>query len=216
MKRDIAVIGLGTFGEALSKKLYDAGNNVLAIDTNSDKINHIKDYVTEAIAADATNENILMELNINKVEAVILCMSNNFENLILSLTYLKKIKAKKVYAKANTEIQKEILLKIGADEVILPEKEAALQLANKLDRPNIKEIFKIDDEIELIEVKVPPSIAGKSLTQLDLRKKYQITALILKKNGEKTNVITDPNSILEENDILLVTGEKNEVVKVFS
>ena len=148
MKRDIAVIGLGTFGEALSKKLYDAGNNVLAIDTNSDKINHIKDYVTEAIAADATNENILMELNINKVEAVILCMSNNFENLILSLTYLKKIKAKKVYAKANTEIQKEILLKIGADEVILPEKEAALQLANKLDRPNIKEIFKIDDEIE--------------------------------------------------------------------
>ena len=210
------MIGLGTFGEALSKKLYDAGNNVLAIDTNSDKINHIKDHVTEAVIADATNEEVLIELSINKVDVVILCMSNNFENLILSLTYLKKIKTNKVYAKANTEIQREILLKIGADEVILPEKEAALQLAGKISSPNVKEIFKLDDDIELVEVKVPPAMVGRSLTQLDLRRKHQITVLILKRNGEKANIITDPNIILEKNNILLVTGKKDNIVKLFS
>jgi trk system potassium uptake protein TrkA len=214
-KQDVAIIGLGTFGEELALKLTEMGHNVLVIDLDEKKINEIKDKVTEAVIADATDIDVLNELKLNTFNLVVLAMSSNFESIILTLTLLKKLGAVTVYVKANTDIQAEILLKIGADRVILTDKEVAEDLAIKITLPNIHKVLEIDDKINLIEIKIPPSMNNKTLMELDLRKKYNINALIHKKADGKAHLITDASMQLHEGDILLVAGDKNKIMEAF-
>ena len=215
-KQDVAVIGLGTFGEELALKLSEMGHNVLAVDLDEKKINEIKDKVTEAVVADATDIEVLNELKLNTFSLIVLAMSSNFESIVLTLTLLKKLGTKKVYVKANTDIQSEILLKIGADRVILTDKEAANDLAIKVSVPNIYEVLEIDDKINLIEIKIPSNMDGKTLRELDLRKKYNINAFIHKKTDGEAHLITDASMQLHEGDILLVAGDKDRIFEAFS
>jgi len=215
MKKDITVIGLGTFGYELALNLEEQGNSVLAIDKKANLINQIKDHVTAAIQADVTDENVLYQLDVYKSEKVILGMSNSLENLILTITYLKKMNTKYIVAKANTKIQKEILLKIGADEVIQPEIEMAHTVAKKISYPNILESITVDNQNTLVETKIPQKMAGKSLKELNLREKYGILVLFEKK-ANKYNVITDPNIKFNEGDIIFVTGEEKTIIDLFT
>ncbi len=212
---EICVIGLGIFGYEIAKKLTELGNNVLALDNKPSKINDIKDEVTEAIIGDATNPEVLKELNIKDFDVIILGMGSKLENLILCLTYLKKLGAKKIIAKANSLIQAEILEKIGADEIILPEKEIAEKLAHKLSNPNITELLSLDENLKLIEVKVPEKLTGKTLRELDLRKRFNITALMIKKNS-KIRLITDPELKFEKGDEIIVAGNIENIQKAFN
>ena len=215
MKKDITVIGLGTFGYELALNLEEQGNSVLAIDKKANLINQIKDHVTAAIQADVTDENVLYQLDVYKSEKVILGMSNSLENLILTITYLKKMNTKYIVAKANTKIQKEILLKIGADEVIQPEIEMAHTVAKKISYPNILESITVDNQNTLVETKIPQKMAGKSLKELNLREKYGILVLFEKK-ANKYNIITDPNIKFNEDDIIFVTGEEKTIIDLFT
>jgi len=211
---DICVIGLGIFGYEIAIKLTELGNNVLALDSKPAKINEIKDLVTEAIIGDATNPDVLKELNIKDFDIVILGMGSKLENLILCLTYLKKLGAKRIIAKANSLIQAEILEKIGADEIVLPEKEVAEKLANKLSNPDISELLSLDENLKLMEVKVPEKFTGKTLRELDLRKKYNITVLMMKKDG-KVKLMTNPELKFEKGDEIIVAGEIDKIQKAF-
>ncbi|MGA1845917.1 potassium channel family protein [Deferribacter abyssi] len=213
--RDVLVIGLGIFGFEVAVGLAREGINVLAVDKNTKIINQIKDIVTDALVADATNEEALKELSVDKYDAVILGMSSSFESLILCITYLKKLGAKYIIAKASTTIQKEILIKIGADKVILPEKEIALKLAEKIARPNIIDFFELSGDAAVATVKVPSKFFDKSLMEIDLRKKYNITAIILIRDGN-ARLIRDASVKLIENDELVVAGEEDNIKKVFS
>ncbi|MGA1862945.1 TrkA family potassium uptake protein [Deferribacter thermophilus] len=213
--KDVLVIGLGIFGYQVAVKLAKEGLNVLAVDKNTKIINQIKDEVTDAIVADAANEDALKELSVDKFDRVILGLSGNFESLILCITYLKKLGAKYIIAKANTEIQKDILLKIGADEVILPEKEIAMKLAEKIARPNILDFFELGDETAIATVKVPDRFYEKSLQEIDLRKKYNITAIILIRDGE-TKLIRDASVKLKSGDELVIAGDEDKIKEVFS
>lgn len=215
-KQDIAVIGIGTFGEELALKTTEMGHNVLVVDVDEKKINEIKDKVSEAVIADATDIEVLNELKLNNFDLIVLAMSSNFESIVLTLTLLKKLGAEKVYVKANTDIQSEILLKIGADRVILTDKEAAHDLAIKISLPNIYEILEIDENINLVEIQIPPSMNGKTLRELDLRKKYNINAFIHKNANGKAHLITDASMQLHEGDILLVAGDKDKILEAFS
>ncbi|KAA0258042.1 TrkA family potassium uptake protein [Deferribacter autotrophicus] len=213
--RDVLVMGLGIFGYEVAVSLAKEGINVLAVDKNTKVINQIKDIVTDALVADAANEEALKELSVDKYDAVILGMSSSFESLILCITYLKKLGAKYIIAKASTAIQKEILMKIGADEVILPEKEIALKLAEKIARPNIIDFFELGGDAAVATVKVPSKFYNKSLMEIDLRKKYNITAIILIRDGS-AKLIRDASIKLMENDELVVAGEEDNIKKVFS
>lgn len=215
-KQDIAVIGLGTFGKELALKLGEMGHNVLAVDIDEKRVNEIKDRVPEAVVADATDIEVLEELRLNNFNIIVLGMSSSFESIVLTLTLLKKLGAKKVYVKANTDIQSEILLKIGADRVILTDKEAAHDLAIKITLPDIHEVLEIDDKINLVEIKIPQKMDGKSLRELDLRKKYNINAFIYKKADGQANLITDASLKLHEGDILLVAGDKDKIIEAFA
>ncbi len=214
MKYDIAVIGLGTFGFELAVRLAKEGHGVMAIDIDEKKINAIKDFVPVAIQADVTDMDVLEKLEINKFDKVIFGISSALESIILAITIMKKMNVKYIIGKANTYMKKEILLKIGADQVVLPEISTAIRLADRLTHPTILEKYELDDKHFLLEVKVPDKFIGKSLEELNLRKKYGIN-VVMKKNKFKTEVINNPGIKFEKDDIVFVIGAVSVIEKVF-
>ncbi|MCF6183554.1 MAG: TrkA family potassium uptake protein [Bacteroidales bacterium] len=212
--KDIAVIGLGTFGYEVATQLHDAGHYVLAVDAKSEIINQIKDKVTIAVQADVTDEDVLKKLDIGKFNKVILGMSNSLETLILTVTFLKKLKTKCIIVKANTAIQKEILLKVGADEVIQPEVAMAKMLVRRISYPYVLESLTVDSKNSLIEISVPEKFSGKSLRDLDLRNKYGII-VVLKSEKDHYRIVTNPETILFQGEKIFVAGEEGKILTLF-
>ncbi len=213
--KDIAVIGLGTFGYEVALKLNESGHYVMAVDKNAEVINQIKDKVTIAVQADVTDEDVIKKLDFEKFYKVILGMSNSLETLILAVTYLKKMNVNYIVIKANTHIQKEILLKIGADEVILPEVSVAHMLVRKISYPFVLESLTVDSQNSLIEISVPEKFSGKTLRELDLRNKYGII-VILKYERDRYHIVTNPETTLFQAEKIFVAGKEDIIIKVFS
>ena len=142
-KNSYAVFGMGTFGTKLAIALAQSGNTVLICDRNAARIDELKDKVSDAVIADATSEEVIRELNVDKFDAVILGMSSYFESQVLALTLLKQAGAKKVIIKSKSTIQEKILYRLGADEVIQPELDVASRLARRLSLANISDIFEL-------------------------------------------------------------------------
>ncbi len=211
-KKDIAVIGLGTFGYELAVQLARLGHQVMAVDVDMKKVNEIKEHVEAAIQADITDPDVLRKLKIEDFDEVILAMSSAMESIILAIVHMKKQGVKHIIGKANNYIQREILLKIGADEVIMPEVESAIRLAEKLTYPGIKEKLVMDDHLVLMEMEIPPALVGKSLRETDLRNKYGINVIMYTRDG-KVKPITDPSLVFRPGDILLVAGDEQAIKK---
>jgi len=209
--KDIAIIGLGVFGHELALQLEKKGSNVLAIDSDTDKIDRIKDHVTGAVVADVSDEIAMRELDIPKFDLVIFGIGSHFEHLVLGVTNLKRLGVKRIIARATTEIQQEILLKIGADEVVLPEKDTAIRLSEKIAIPNILDYMTLDEKVEIAEISIDKDLAGKSLKDLNLRKKFNVTALLLKREGVKVHVINSPDEKFMEKDQLVVVGTIEDI-----
>ena len=214
MRGNYAVFGLGSFGSKLALELSKARNNVVVVDNDPQKINECREYVSEAIVADVSNEDVIKELNLSKFDAVILGMSSHFEDQILSLTLLKQEGVQKVYAKANNVIQERILYRLGADEIIQPEQDVAERLCRRLTLDNISDMFEFKGSA-IAEVTVPAELAGKSLRQLDLRNRHHITVLLMRKPGGSEEDIWSPDVILEKGDLLTVFGSKRSIVELF-
>ncbi len=215
MKHDIAVIGLGTFGFELAIQLSKYGHGVMAIDLDEKKVNAIKDLVQVAVVADISDEDVLKKLEIDKFDKVIFGMSSALESIILAIVQMKKMNVKYIIGKANTRVKKEILLKIGADEVILPEISTAINLADKISHPSILEKFKVDYKNSLIELEIPDKFIGKTLKDLDLRHKYGLN-VVMKKNNNVTQVITNPDTKFEKEDVLFIIGDEDKIKEVFT
>ncbi len=215
MKYDIAVIGLGTFGYELAVELAKKGHGILAIDIDEKKINSIKDFVPVAVQADVMDKDVLKKLEIDKFDKVIFGMSTALETIILSITIMKKMGVKYIIGKANTYIKKEILLKIGADQVVLPEISTAKRLADKITYPSMIEKFTLDKYHSFVEIEVPKKFIGKSVEELDLRKKYGLNIVMIKQKDQKAEVITSPKLIFKEGDIAFVIGNEAQIQKIF-
>lgn len=214
MRGNYAVFGLGSFGKTLAIELSKENNNVVVVDSNEVKVNECREYVAEAIVADVSNEDVIRELNVKKFDAIILGMSSHFEDQVLALTLLKQEGAKKVYAKANTAIQGKILSRIGVDELIQPEQDVAERLARRLTMDNIHDMFKFKD-YAIAEVTATSDLAGKSLRELDLRNRYHITVLLIKKPNGPEEDIWSPDTLLEDGDSLTVFGSKRSIEELF-
>jgi len=215
VNKDIAVIGLGTFGYEVATKLHEAGHYVMAVDKNPEIVNQIKDKVTIAVQADVTDENVLKHLDIDKFNKVILGMSDSLETLILAVTYLKKLNTKCIIAKANTHIQKEILLKVGADEIIQPEVSMAHMLVRKISYPFVLESLTVDSKNSLIEISVPEKFSGKTLRELDLRNKYGIIVILISEK-DRYHIVTNPETILFQAEKIFVAGKEKKILEVFN
>ena len=213
-RNSYAVFGLGSFGSKLALELSKAGHTVLVCDVNQLKVDDFCTKVAEAVVCDVSNPDTVRELNVSKFDAVILGMSSFFEKQVLALTLLKQEGAKRVLAKAVSDIQERILYRLGADEVIQPEKDVAARLARRLSLDNISDMFEFKGSA-IAEVLVTSAMAGRSLRELDLRNKYNITVLLIRKPESTEETSPAPDAVLEKGDTLTVFGSRDSILELF-
>ncbi len=214
MKGAYAVFGAGSFGSKVASELSEAGHHVVVVDIDRDAVMAISEKVTEALVADVSNPDVIRELNVKKFDAVILGMSSHFEDLILALTLLKQEGAGKIYAKANSAIQKKILMRLGADEVIQPDQDVAERLCAKLSMSKVTDMFEFKGSF-IAEVGIPSRMLNKTIRELDMRNKHNITILLVKKPGQEMTTVWDANMVLQEDDRLVVIGAEKAITEVF-
>ena len=213
--RKFAVLGLGRFGRTLALKLYESGAEVIVADINPDIVDEIKESVTLAVRMDTTDSKALTEQGIDKVDTAIVGMGDEFEPNVLTTFALKQIGVKRVIVKAANWTRKRILEQVGADEVISPENESAVRLANKLINPEVKDSLELAKGHRIALVPVPARFAGKPLSQVDSRNKYKVNIVAIKSRDKKgkdvINDIPSADDVLADDDMLYVVGADNDI-----
>ena len=191
-KKSILLIGLGRFGRHMAKKLNELGHEVMAVDSDEEKINDIADIVTNAQIGDSTNIQFLKRLGIDNFDVCIVTISGDFQSSLETTSLLKELGAKKVISRAERDGQAKFLLRNGADEIVYPEKQLAYWTAIRYTSNHIMDYIEIDNEHAIFEVAIPKEWIGKSILEIDIRKKYNINILAVKENG-KLNVTVKPD-----------------------
>ena len=214
MKR-VVVIGLGIFGSQLARQLYDKGIEVIAIDKNKDVVQRIKDHSTKAVLADATDKEVLESIGIDAADTVVISFGEDLSASTLLTLYLKEMKVKEVIVKVPNEDYKRILLKVGASEAIIPEREIANKVARSIISPNVLEYLPITEDYTIVELAPPSSFIGKSLAELDLRKRYQLQVIAIRDVLlEKLQMVPRASSIIKDSDVLVIIGREEDIQKV--
>jgi len=210
-----AVIGLGSFGSYVAKSLYEKGHEVIVIDSNKDKIEAVKAFVSRAVHMDAADKENLQSQGIQDMDVVVVSLGPEMESSILTVLYLNEIGAKRIVAKALTEDHAKILESVGATEVIYPEKDMAIRTALKLSSPNVLEYLPLVSGIGIQEISPPQKFVGKTLKQLDLRNKYGIQVIAIKQLvPERTDLIPKADFVIKDSDILVIIGEEKKLSKL--
>lgn len=207
-----AVFGLGKFGQAVVDKLLESDADVMVLDNDEEIIESYSSKVTLAATIDLTDADSIKAVGISNVDCAIVCMGMNLEASIMSVMVCKESGVKKVVAKAGSKRMGAVLEKIGADEIVYPEEESGFRTARRLASSNFLEFYELDDDICIVELKPKDSWIGKSLKQLDLRKKNNINVISL--NNGKIKGSVDPDEIITENTTLLVLANKNTINRI--
>lgn len=191
-RTQFAVLGVGRFGAAIAKELQEAGNDVLIIDINEQRVNELSDYVTYSVIADTTDENVLKSAGIKNMDVVIIGMGSSMQASILTTLNCKEMGVPHIVCKANNEKHKQILEKMGADIVVIPEVSTAKNMAMKIMHPTLYDVMNVEQGYSILEIDVPEKWIGKSLKELDLRNKYNASIILVKKEDQTvTNPISD-------------------------
>jgi len=210
-----AVIGLGSFGFNVAKTLYEKENEVVAIDSDKEKIEAVKDFVSHAVQMDSANKENLEALGLKEMDVIVVSLGPEMEASILTALFLHELGAKRIVAKALTEDHAKVLEAVGATEVIYPEKDMAIKTALRLNSPNILDYFPLLSGISIQEIAPPEKFIGKSLKELDLRNKYGIQVIAIKEViAEKTTFIPKADFVIKDSDILIVMGEEKQLAKI--
>ncbi|MGE7186427.1 potassium channel family protein [Peribacillus sp. NPDC006672] len=209
-KRQYAVIGLGRFGTSVAHRLYSAGQEVLGIDISGERVENAELSVTHAVIADTTEEETLKSIGIRNFDCVIVAIGIDMQSSILTTLLLKELGVKKVIAKALNKNHGQVLTKVGADWVIYPERDMGERVANQLLSPNMLNYIELSKEYNIEEIILPISMKGKSLRELDLRAKYNISVIAIVSNGEII-IAPSPDQDIHEKDMLLVVGNKKDL-----
>ena len=212
--KNILLIGLGRFGKHIAMELNNLGHEIMAVDTNEDRINEALPYVTNAQIGDSTNSEFLESLGIDNYDVCIVTIGGNFQNSLETTSLLKELGARMVVSRAERDVQEKFLLRNGADEVVYPEKQIAKWASIRYTADHILDYIKVDDAHAILEVEVPDSWIGKTIARLDIRRKYNINILATKLNGN-IDVAVSPETELNRNMTLLVMGKYKQLQKCF-
>ena len=214
MKR-VVVIGLGIFGTQLARQLYEGGLEVVAIDKNRDVVQRIKDHSTKAVLADATDKEVLESIGIDAKDTVVISFGEDLSASTLLTLYLKEMKVKEIIVKVPNEDYKRILLKVGASEAIIPEREMANKVARSIISPNVLEYLPISEDYTIVELAPPTDFIGKSLADLDLRKKYALQVIAIRDVlTTKMQLVPRASAIIKDSDVLVIIGREEDISKI--
>lgn len=212
--KNILLIGAGHFGRHIAAQLYQLGHQVMAVDTNEERINDVLPFVTNAQIGDSTNAGFLRSLGIGNFDVCIVTVSGNFQNSLETTSLLKELGAKCVISRAERDVQAKFLLRNGADHVVYPEKQVAKWAAIRYTANHVFDYIEIDEQHAIFEVEVPEGWVGKSVGELDIRKKFGINILGIKRSG-KTDVSITPDTVLAKDITILALGEYKALQRCF-
>ncbi|MDR6998315.1 TrkA family potassium uptake protein [Neobacillus niacini] len=210
MAEQYAVIGLGRFGLSIATKLFESGKEVLGVDVNEERVDDSHPYTTHALIADSTDAEALKSIGIRNFDTVIVAIGNDIQASILSVLLLKELGVKKVIAKALNKLHGQVLKKVGADWVVYPERDMGIRVAHQLLSPNVLNFIEISKDYSVEEVKIPDKMTGKTLRELDLRAKFNLTVIAIQ-HGHDINITPSPDKKIELGDVLVVIGENADL-----
>ncbi len=213
INKTYAVFGLGRYGQAVAMELANSGVDVLAVDTDQNLVNAAAAYIPLCKCADVTDAEVLKNLGISNVDVVIIAMANNLEASVMAVMLCKEAGVKTVIAKCSSEMHRKLLLKVGADKVVFPESESGIRLAKNLLSAGFVDMVELAGDVSLLELEVRPEWAGKSLMELNLRRKYDINVVAIRK-GNNVQVNIDPTAPLELDMELVVIANRNKLRKL--
>ena len=212
--KSILLIGVGRFGRHIAAQLAQLGHQVMAVDTDEARINEVMSFVTNAQIGDSTNAAFLRSLGVGNFDVCMVTISGNFQNSLETTSLLKELGAKCVVSRAERDVQAKFLLRNGADHVVYPEKQVARWVAIRYTSNHISDYIEIDDQHAIFEVEVPEGWVGKSIGELDIRRKFGINILGIKHSG-KTDVSITPDTVLSGEITILAVGEYKALQKCF-
>ena len=213
-RKSILLIGLGRFGKHLAVKLNELGHDVMAVDNDEDRVNDVMPLVTDAQIGDSTNEDFLKSLGVGNFDVCFVTIGESFQNSLETTSLLKELGAKKIVSRAERDGQAKFLLRNGADEIVYPEKQLASWTAIRFSADHILDYIEIDDSHAIFEVSIPVDWLKKSIEEIDIRKKYNVNILAIKKDW-KMEVSISPDIVLNEDETLIVIGEYKSLQKCF-
>lgn len=211
MKKQFAVIGLGRFGGSICKTLTELGHEVLAIDSDGNKISQFANSVTQAIQLDSTDEAALHEIGIRNFDHVIVAIGENIQASILTTLILKDMDIPYITVKAQNDYHEKVLSKIGATRVIHPERDMGMRIAHHLISENVLDFIELSPDYSLVEIKASEKMVGKSLLELNSRAKYGCNIMAIKSEGDDINISPMAVDIIKDGDILVVIGSNKDI-----
>jgi len=211
----VVVIGLGIFGFNLAKDLFEAGLEVIAIDKNKDMVQNIRDYSTKAIMADATDREVMEAIGLEEKDVVVISFGEDLAASTILTLHLKELNLKNIIVKAPNEDHKRILEKVGATEVVIPEREMAAKVARSLISPNVMDFIPLTREYTVCEIAPPKSFIGRSIADIQLRKKFNIGLLASRDVlTDEITMIPGGEFVVKDSDILVVIGKEQDIQRL--
>ena len=212
--KSILLIGIGRFGKHIAMDLHKLNHQVMVVDDNEERINELLPYVTNAQIGDSTSRDFLESLGVRNFDVCFVAIGKDFQSSLETTSTLKELGAKLVVSRAASAVHAKFLLRNGADEVIYPEKQVAKWAAIRYSADHILDYIELDESHAIFEVSVPKAWVGKSILQLDVRRKYNINIMGIKQGG-RMNVSISPDTVLTEDITLMVLGEYKALQKCF-
>ncbi|MCF0051795.1 TrkA family potassium uptake protein [Dyadobacter sp. LJ53] len=219
------IFGLGSFGKSLAIRLTELGHETIGVDNNMQKVEQLKDRITHTVCMDCTDKNAVSSLPLKDADSVIVAIGEDEGASLLSTALLKQLGVKKIIGRVVSDLQKTVLEAMQIEEYILPEEESAERLAMRLDNSGIVDSFKISEKYSIIETRVPERYIGMTLAEADLTNRYNVivlTVLTLSKESEnglakifkRASGIATPNTVMRENEVLVLFGELSDIEKL--
>ncbi|MCJ0501275.1 TrkA family potassium uptake protein [Clostridioides difficile] len=209
------VIGCGRFGSSVASTMHLLGHQVMAIDKNEDSVQSISDKVTHSLIVDVTDEQALRSLGLGNFDVAVVAIGSDIRASIMATLIAKKMGVELIICKAKDELQAKVLYKIGADRVVFPERDMGVRVAHNLVSDNILDHIELDPEYSIVEIVTPNSWVGKTLIELELRARYEITVLAIK-TGKNINVTPSPDEELTAGSILVIIGQNTSITAITS
>lgn len=211
MKKSFIVIGLGRFGLSVVNQLAKQTNQLIAVDVDEKRVDLIKGEVEQCFCCDCTNKNVLEELNVSKIDHAIVAIGNNLEATILTTMNLKELGVKKVTVRIDETKYENLLKRVGADVVIVPEEDAGIELAKKVVSDSILDYYQVDKEYGVVQISIPNNFKEQSLIELNARNKFDVNIVGVIRN--KSFFIPKGQDKVQPNDVIMVVGKSNKIIK---
>ena len=213
--KSVLLVGLGRFGMNIARKLNELGHEVMAVDSNEERVNEVMDFVTNAQIGNTTNEAFLRSLGVKDYDVCIVTIGGDFQSSLETTCLLKELGAKRVVARAEQDVQAKFLLRNGADEVIYPEKQLGEWTAIRYSADNVLDYIDLEGPCAIFEVEVPREWLGKTIAEIDVRKKFGVNVIAIREKGVVNPVVT-ADTLLTKDVTLLALGEFNALKKCFN